>query len=246
MKLVVVERKDDFREKLDQVPLTEASDLVYKSLCPEKQAPLAKLLNHLTFSDEICKCGKTLRFANTEFTQWTILRFPDDQKKDITFNIFDLLHSGRREDVLKDYTCRYCKKKNTISRQNTYWVNFPNVLIMHISRFNSEMQTNGSAITWKVKNRVDFPEDNLDLSPFAVPNARRPGRRYDCFAVVAHAGNSLQGGHYTTYKRDLVKDGQRWNYKEWYHYDDQKVTKSSFNEIPREQAFILFYRVNMS
>jgi len=69
----------------------------------------------------------------------------------------------------------------------------------------------------KIKSRVDFPLENLDVAPYLVPRAGDipDGTCYDLTAVCNHHGTMRQG-HYTAFARGC---DQRW-----YEFDDDRVT----------------------
>ncbi|EEY69789.1 ubiquitin-specific protease, putative [Phytophthora infestans T30-4] len=69
----------------------------------------------------------------------------------------------------------------------------PNVLVFHIRRLDFYRQQ-------KLKQTVQFPLTGLNMRPFT-------SYVYDLMAVVNHHGESVNGGHYTSYVRDEV---QRW------------------------------------
>lgn len=62
----------------------------------------------------------------------------------------------------------------------------------------------------KLETRVEFPLQDLDLSPCMRHGRREAGEdRYDLFAVVNHYG-SLGAGHYTSFVREGVGADARW------------------------------------
>ena len=61
---------------------------------------------------------------------------------------------------------------------------------------------------------------------------------YDCYAVSNHIGG-MGGGHYTTYARDLTKDGK------WYSFNDSSclsASKAVEQDIASKWAYNLFFR----
>ncbi|KND04575.1 uncharacterized protein SPPG_00296 [Spizellomyces punctatus DAOM BR117] len=141
----------------------------------------------------------------------------------------------------------------------------PDVLVMHLKRF---QQVGFGGRTRKVEDPVAF-EEYLDLSPFMAPDeveeavqgsdtqpmGRRDGGRYRLNGVVVHGGG-LFSGHYIAYVRIgtstntldsiAVKDEANTvdldeEAVEWVYCSDTHVRPSSWEEVARCQAYILFY-----
>ena len=70
----------------------------------------------------------------------------------------------------------------------------PSILIVHLKRFEFNPQRKG-----KIRDFVDFPLKNLDLTPY-VSRLQRDKPVYDLFAVVNHEGY-LGGGHYYAFTK---------------------------------------------
>ncbi len=58
---------------------------------------------------------------------------------------------------------------------------------------------------------------------------------YDLYGVVNHYG-TMSGGHYTAYCQNFIT-------KEWYEFDDSRVSKATPKEVVSEAAYVLFYRL---
>ena len=64
---------------------------------------------------------------------------------------------------------------------------------------------------------MEFPIKNLDLKKYVDKfKSERNPVYYDLFGVVNHFGN-LQGGHYTAFCKNALKD-------QWYEFNDSSVT----------------------
>lgn len=175
----------------------------------------------------------------------------------------DCLRSYCTEELLnKDemWNCPRCKTQREATKRITI-TRVPNFLIIHFKRFASF----GSSAR-KVRIPVDFPLENLDLAPYALPPpgpdesrliAQNYGSEplrydasmthpylYDAYAVVRHIGQTMQSGHYITAAKDRARKKWRW-------YNDTKV--SDFNpedlrgaqSLQNEEAYIVFYQRNM-
>jgi len=66
----------------------------------------------------------------------------------------------------------------------------------------------------KIKDFVDFPLKNLDLTPH-VSRLQRDKPVYDLFAIGNHEGY-LGGGHYYSFTKSRLDNN-------WYFFDDEMV-----------------------
>ena len=87
----------------------------------------------------------------------------------------------------------------------------PPVLVIQLKRFKSV-----DGVMRKLQTYVDFPLENLDLSPFIqdfefISKLDLPSI-YDLHGIINHYG-SLTFGHYTSFVRNPFD-------KQWYKYDD--------------------------
>ncbi|XP_017660479.1 PREDICTED: inactive ubiquitin carboxyl-terminal hydrolase 50 [Lepidothrix coronata] len=102
----------------------------------------------------------------------------------------------------------------------------PQIIIFHLKRF-----------AWQDKHRrklsttVDYPLQNLDLSPYSSTFSYN--EVYSLCAVVNHAGD-IDYGHYTAFCKHSTT-------KHWYSFDDVQVTKISDSAVQTDTAYLLFY-----
>ncbi|KAG6973071.1 hypothetical protein JG687_00001098 [Phytophthora cactorum] len=119
----------------------------------------------------------------------------------------------------------------------------PNVLVFHIRRLDFYRQQ-------KLMQNVQFPLTGLNMRPFTSVGIdetsdrkkrdsksavnRRPEDPseyvYDLVTVVNHHGESVNGGHYTSYVRDEVQ--------RWILFDDVEVTTVPADEVENSQAYV--------
>jgi ubiquitin C-terminal hydrolase len=97
----------------------------------------------------------------------------------------------------------------------------PKILLIHLKRFKKEGDSAKSSSYFhrqntarKIKNLVEFPIFDLDMSPFTL-HENEEGETYDLNGVIHHMG-SLHGGHYTASVKSPMMD-------EWLYCDDSKV-----------------------
>ena len=108
----------------------------------------------------------------------------------------------------------------------------PPVLTIQLKRFKN---IDGE---WKkIQSRVEFPTQNLDLSPYVLNfeflSKLDISCQYDLCGIINHYG-SLTYGHYIS----IVKN----NFEgQWYKYDDQNRIPISEANISKKNAYMLFY-----
>jgi ubiquitin carboxyl-terminal hydrolase 4/11/15 len=143
-----------------------------------------------------------------------------------TVGLDDCFKNFSKLEILKDDNEWYCNrcKTHTKAKKKMEIYNVPNILILHLKRFN---QNN------KITTLVDFPVENLDLTSY-VKKTSEQASLYDLFAVCNHEGG-LGGGHYFAYCKNSIK-------KEWYTFNDSTVTSMNETQIVTSAAYVLFYR----
>lgn len=143
-------------------------------------------------------------------------------------NIYQCLENYTKEEKLdkdNNWKCPQCNKVQQTSKKITI-TRAPSVLVIQFKRFKA------SKHVWmdKIKTKVDFPLDNLDLTPFSAPASPRdirestrttepestPPYKYDAYGVVNHFG-TLDGGHY----KAVIRSGSK---SSWVEFDDSRVS----------------------
>ena len=165
-----------------------------------------------------------------------------------------------KEETLEDdigWRCGRCKALRRGRRQEQVWT-LPDILVIHVKRF----QASGR---WrdKVRTRVDFPLEGLDMSrwlyrgegrgPDSSSTLQEKGQLYDLFGVINHQGG-MTGGHYTASCRShsVNRNGSTEGLKEcgpgvwkvsptWLSFDDEYVDIIHPEEIVTSSAYVLFY-----
>ena len=116
-------------------------------------------------------------------------------------------------------------QKEDIRKRITFW-NFPKILVITLKRFSP-------CGKYKMNNNIPFPLSGLDLSKYV--SGYNPNQYiYDLYGVCNHEGGP-QGGHYTSYVLNSVK--------EWIHFNDTSIDIiKDINVINSPKAYCLFYR----
>lgn len=142
------------------------------------------------------------------------------------------------------YFCNICKKRVLAYKQITI-SKLPSILILHLKRFSVEFYADfhKQFTPKKINKHVEFPEvlDFMgDQSEVIFEDDRELNAGlFELCAVLVHSGPKLGYGHY--YAMVKSPDGQ------WFKMNDTSVIKCSLvKHVLKEQAYILFYRKQMS
>jgi ubiquitin carboxyl-terminal hydrolase 2/21 len=119
------------------------------------------------------------------------------------------------------------KQEKVVAIKNLMFWSLPDILVIDIKRFNY--------YNYSKKNQVlvEFPLENLDLSPYVI-GYNKHTYKYDLYGVCNHSGSTM-GGHYTSF----VKNAN----DKWYHFNDTRVSEvQDINTIISPKAYCFFYR----
>ncbi|KAF8813509.1 cysteine proteinase [Phlegmacium glaucopus] len=147
----------------------------------------------------------------------------------------------------KEYSCGKCGKAAHEASKRLSIRKLPPVLSFQFkSSQRFEHKTNDKSSARKIDSAIRFPA-SLNMAPFTTLAMKEnekensgsavsyPGPEamyeYDLFAVINHEGQ-INNGHYTNYAR--FND-------EWYRFDDDKVSHSSFGACLNSAAYMCFY-----
>nr|XP_045012433.1 ubiquitin carboxyl-terminal hydrolase 8 isoform X2 [Jaculus jaculus] len=141
----------------------------------------------------------------------------------------DCLRLFSKEEKLTDnnkFYCSHCRARRDSLKKIEIW-KLPPVLLVHLKRFSYDGR-------WKQKlqTSVDFPLENLDLSPYVI-GPKNSLKKYNLFSVSNHYGG-LDGGHYTAYCKNAAR-------QRWFKFDDHEVSDISVSSVKSSAAYILFY-----
>ena len=151
-----------------------------------------------------------------------MIQLPIPQKKNVS--LIDCLDLYTEKELLDGDNMYYNEKedkKEEAHKSIKFW-SLPDVLVITLKRFSNNLRKN--------KCFVDFPLEDLDMSPYVVGYNKRT-YQYDLYAICNHGGN-VMGGHYTA---SIKKGGQ------WYLFNDTHI--SPMKQIEKnEKPYCFFYR----
>ena len=146
----------------------------------------------------------------------------DSQKTNLNLvDCFELFYCTEQLDDENSILCSFCKKNSKILKTLEI-VRLPQILILHLKRF----QKKGLKYL-KNNTPIDYPIENLDLGQFSQQSGV-----YSLYSVVEHHG-SLNCGHYTS----ICKGSDL----KWRLFDDEIVKPAT--SIISSSAYILFYEL---
>ncbi|KAL6905381.1 hypothetical protein ACP4OV_002982 [Aristida adscensionis] len=138
--------------------------------------------------------------------------------------LMEALRSFTKVELIEDVMCDGCKSRVNMEKHLSI-EQAPEVLVIHLKRF----LNSGHDIS-KIWDNVKYTLE-LDIDPFMTSSDDTP-QKYDLYGVVEHHG-SYQRGHYMCCIRSSQSD--------WYHFNDEKVSKCSDAEVLGKTAYLLFY-----
>lgn len=178
------------------------------------------------------KCPKDHTFVSYEIFRILTLHFEDENAKECTLE--DMFATLRKPEFL-DCRCSLCGgTDNKAFSQVTDVYILPKYLIITLGRFKGST----SEQSWwahKIKTRVKFPLDKLDLAPLFDIAPGQPSPIYNLVAISNHKGSSIQGGHYFSYVRSWP------NSDHWVNLNDTTIKELRTDSIVTNQAYMLFY-----
>ncbi|CAL4064348.1 unnamed protein product, partial [Meganyctiphanes norvegica] len=203
----------------DGIPDYIAAEKVEEDLRRRDQSVIFASFHGLHRSSIECGTCKNRSLTFEPFSILT-LSFPSNGR----CSLRDMLNHYYKDSNI-EYTCSKCKKMRNCVRKTDIW-KLPPLLIIHLNRFEHDV------LMRKKQNYVEFPLENLDLSPYIRMNNNRYSN-FDLYGISNHYG-TMDGGHYTAF----CKSSRTHN---WYKFDDHEVYELSRENVKSSAAYILFY-----
>ena len=158
-------------------------------------------------SELVCSVCKN-RKVSFDTTWITGLNLPEDGSQTTLTKCLDAYTSSELLDIDESFRCPQCKSL-TIHNKTIKFQRLPLYLSISFKRFSSQSSN-------KMENVVTFPrgDEMLDMDKYITDN--EDSYSYRLYAICNHHGNDINGGHYTTFARNLGDN-------EWYNYNDSVV-----------------------
>lgn len=164
------------------------------------------------------------------FETFNMLSISVPPKQDTTLE--DCLREFSKDELLTGenmYNCEKCNKKVEAKKNMFIW-EAPEILIIHLKRFNNMLA--------KTSSNVHFPMNNLKLTDNFSPIYKNENVSYDLYALSEHLGSSIRSGHYISHVKNSLNG--RWyecNDSNIFHVPHEIIDK----EIRTQNAYLLFY-----
>ena len=178
----------------------------------------------ICYSETICGNCKTVIY---NVQSYNILFFPlEEVRKFMNYKInfvrinecFDYY---QKYEIYSSFHCNSCRY-DCQGYQQTRLSRAPKTLIINLNR--------GKGLQFDVK--IIF-EEYLNLAKYIMD--KNSPFYYELTGIICHYGTNDMGGHFIAFCKNN-------NNGEWYKYNDQFVTKSTFNEVRRSGLpYVLFY-----
>ncbi|RKF73022.1 putative ubiquitin carboxyl-terminal hydrolase 8 [Golovinomyces cichoracearum] len=217
------------RQSNSGLPASKKSKTVGNSGC--------KCIIHQTFygkSQSVITCQKCHRSKTSVQAFMDLSLAIDDLPKYKNSGKPSTLQSRLEEEFKMPEVCEYhCECGSNKARKVTTIKNLPNVLCIQFKRF--KQTVNGA---FKLSTKVLFPL-KIEMLRFTnhckIKDVRKSSLARECTyelqSVVEHVGE-LKKGHYISYSRVG---------KQWFKFNDHKVTLATKSEVLSAEAYILFY-----
>lgn len=230
---------DDFHKKFPDpksVSFEQQSDDAISPATTWKQVAHKQLVDHnkgqsstvtkefMGQFDTVIQCKTTLS-KSRKFDPFTTLSLPIVEYEDEATTLEDLFNEFQETTEIEDYHCSVCKKSIQANHTTTFW-SYPNVLFIHLKRFDSM-----GGKSKKNNTVVEIPE------LFELGNMETPVH-YKLCSVIRHHGKSMNSGHYTC----LIKTPSHWLVT-----DDSTITKVGVmdtEEISKDAYCLVYTKFN--
>ncbi len=228
------EELEEYRSKNRDVITIYNAYHYWKNYVVRSHSIITDLFTGLYYSSVICDECKNV---TDTFEPFTILTLSIKESKIETLE--QSLSDFTQEETLTGDNKFYCTKcaKNVDAHKKMYIWEPPKVLIIQFKRFKNTQNITVN-FTNKIMTEIDFPLENLDITPQLSELHKVAKTKYDLCATSSHSSKTCNMGHYTAYCKNSLN-------KLWYEYDDDDVyciaPDKVKDKIVTSDAYILFY-----
>ena len=186
---------------------------------------ISEEFNGYTNSMSMCAvCGTIIH----NIQSYNILFFPlEEVRKFMNYNnnnyveIKDCFQYNEKQDSYPSFYCNNCKNL-CLNYNMSKLIYGPQTLIINLNR--------GRGLEYDVNIKL---EEYIDLREYIF--AAESPYYYELIGVICHFGSNDEGGHFIAYCKNS-------NNCEWYKFNDQHVTKCTFDEVTKTGLpYVLFY-----
>ena len=124
------------------------------------------------------------------------LTLPIPKNKDYV-TIYDCIQEFSKKEENIEFRCDKCKK-NRIGSKQLFLYKLPNILIIHLKRF--EMSGLGYGFK-KIDKNIKYDVNSFNLQNFCA-NVQKEPPIYDLYGIVHHEGNMAYGHYYSFAKNE--------------------------------------------
>lgn len=208
---------------------------------------------------QVIKCNKCGRISRRhEQSSYLAVPFPEDTRN--TYKLRLLLATVYGPGSENKSLDRKCNDENCQHPQATridYISALPKYLILQMVRFSWTVGRGGqrSGYPSKIRKPVRFDDYDqtddkscLDLTNSFLPMEGQTQKeyipqqngkcKYKPISVVVHEGAGITSGHYYTIAKQVDQLGEA---RKWHKYNDEKVTKTSFDETQQNNSYLIVF-----
>ena len=140
-----------------------------------------------TFIELKCTNGHS-KFTFERYMDLT-LSFPKDRQQN---DLKTFLRNYFKEEQVEGVECEECKKKTKFNRKVLLY-SLPNVLVLHLNRFQQGYYSN-----MKIRSGINY-DDTITLPPDILHPDARNSPKFKLVGIICHLG-SMNSGHYYAIK----------------------------------------------
>uniref|UniRef100_A0A1I8BCB2 ubiquitinyl hydrolase 1 n=1 Tax=Meloidogyne hapla TaxID=6305 RepID=A0A1I8BCB2_MELHA len=215
---------NDYFTKQKKYSSSMVNDIFRIVLCTSTSCPIC-LLTRINF-EELINLSVSLAVEDGK---------TDDRKHEPPpINLITCLNKHFEPSTM-ERSCPKCGKQD-FPRSLYFW-RLPEVLILHIKRFNFV-----AGETVKDSREIDFPVDDLDMKRYLHPASPDHSKGiitlYSLYAIVAHTGTA-NTGHYTARVKNLDRSTDFWQL-----FDDLDRRELKYRDVKTSAAYMLYYARN--
>lgn len=149
-------------------------------------------------------------------------------------NLTEGLHSYFGEEIIANFSCDKCKKKQN-GTKNLFLFSAPEYLFIIFSRYSYSTKTNGKNVkNIMIKNKtfIDY-EELINLKDYCISESPNVITKYILKSIINHEGE-MENGHYYSINRYPSS---------WFRCDDLSINSvKNLTPLHKHNTYILMYQ----